>query len=437
MEALFPTDPARRRRIARGLALLAIALAILLVARAMRKQGGVMELNRAFGERFLDGLDPWFDPERGHRVHGPYPPSLAWVAVPLSLLPLQLARAVWAMAQIGALVALFHLLRRRARDSFPEAEPHVPVLFAASLLLASRFLLRDMAGGGGNLIYATLAFAGVDAALRGRTLGAGVCLGWSLVLKPNLAPLFLFLLVRKRFRAATCALGFAAVLFWLPGLHFGLARYGELAREWAGGVARYAALEDLHTKDLVPEGLPGATDGMNQSLREAVQRVVRPPGDSGAVDVHVVELSPSAAAWTARVLSLALLAWVALVAWRARGPRGEWLAMLAFFPLALLISPITWKAHHAALVPVFFGLCCWAFDEAGRARARGWVVFLAIYWVACDLLSEEIAGKEAKRALQAMSVVTWFDVALIGALALAAARERASPSAPPRASIPA
>jgi hypothetical protein len=64
-----------------------------------------------------------------------------------------------------------------------------------------------------------------------------------------------------------------------------------LASEWAGGVVQYAALEDLHESALVPEGLPRAENGMNQSLREALQRLLRPPGDSGAVDVHVIETS--------------------------------------------------------------------------------------------------------------------------------------------------
>lgn len=421
MKFLFPADPAARRKLQRWLAFLAVALALFLVARAMRKSGGVIELNRAFGERFLAGEDPWFDAARGERVHGPYPPSLAWVAVPLSLPPLIVARGVWAALQVGALAALFGLLARRARESFPLAAPHVAALFAASLLLVSRFLLRDFAGGGGNLIYATLAFAGIELALAGRALAGGIPLGLSLALKPNLAPLLLFLALRKRWSACGAALGFALVFFWLPALSFGPQRYAQLAGEWADGVLRYAALQDLLDPTLVPAGLPRAEDGMNQSLREALQRLSRPPGASGAVDVHVVELEPATAAWIARGISIALLLGVAANAWRARNARAEWLSMLAFFPLALLLSPITWKAHHVALLPLFFGLCCASF-ERGRA-ARGWWIFSGVYWFACGLLSEDVAGREAKRALQAASIVTWFDMLLIAAIALACARE--------------
>ncbi|HTF90683.1 MAG TPA: glycosyltransferase family 87 protein [Planctomycetota bacterium] len=418
---MFPKSADRRRRIAQVLAWLALALAILMVARAMHKQGGVMLLNRAFGARFAAGLDPWFDPLRQQRVHGPYPPSLAWVAVPLASVPELAARGLWAGAQVGALAALFFLLRRRARLDFPSAAEHVPLLFALSLLLASRFLLRDFAGGGGNLLYGTLAFAGIEIALSHGALLAGIPLGISLALKPNLAPLLLFLALRGRWRALASAVVFTLIFFWLPALSYGPERYAALAREWASGVVQYAELEELHDSSLIPAGLPAAEDGMNQSLREAVQRLVRSPGDSGAVDVHVVDLSAASATWIARSLLLALIGLTAWIALRARDRRAEWLAMLAFFPLSLLISPITWKSHHALLVPLFFGLCCATFE---KARARGWCVFLFVYWIACDLLSEEVAGRQAKRALQAAAVVTWFDIALIVALAILILRDK-------------
>jgi hypothetical protein len=422
LKALFPESAERRARIAYRLAWLALALAIFLVARAMLKTGGVMELNRAFGARFLAGEDPWFDPVRGMRVHGPYPPSLAWVAVPLALLPELAARGLWASAQVAALASLFVLLRRRARADFPVAAQHAPVLFAASLLLVSRFLLRDFAGGGGNLLYGTLAFAGIELALCGRALGAGIPLGLSLALKPNLAPLLVFLALRWRWRAFWSSVVFTLIFFWLPGEYYGADRYLELVHEWSGGVARYALLDDLEDSSQVPAGMPFAEDGMNQSLREAVQRLLRPPGDSGAIDVHVIECSAKTASNIAHFAMLALFILVARRTLQARGQRSEWLALLAFFPLSLLLSPITWKSHHALLAPLFFGLCCATFEHA---RRPAWVSFLFVYWFACDLLSEEIVGKLAKRALQAVSIVTWFDIALIVALAILVLRERA------------
>jgi hypothetical protein len=161
---------------------------------------------------------------------------------------------------------------------------------------------------------------------------------------------------------------------------------------------------------------------MNQCLREAVHRCLRPPGDSGVADVHVLEVSPRAASWIARALSLALVLIVSATARAARDRRQEWLAGLAFLPLALLCSPVTWKAHHVVLLPVFYALSCLAFEPGGRARWLRW--FLSGYWFTCDLLSREVIGGPARDLLQAMSLVTWADIALLSVLARLVLAER-------------
>jgi alpha-1,2-mannosyltransferase len=411
---LLPEDEGARRRRDRWLAAVFVLVAAILVVRAASEEDGVLARNQAWGARFLAGADPYLDPVQGRREHGPYPPSFALVAAPLALLPTTLARIVWAALQVGALVFFLRLLRRRTQALWPALVPHAPALYALALLLVSRYLLRDMAGGGGNLIYAALLVGGVDLALRGREWRAGLPIAASLVLKPNLLLFLVFLALRGRWRAVASALGASACLVALPGLHFGPAEYTALSARWARDVVAYARLDDLHTKALVPEGLPPAEHGMNQSLCEAVHRLLRPPGDSGAYDVHVLDVSPRAASWIARGSSLALLALAMLAARRARGPRAEWLAGLAFLPLALLCSPVTWKAHHVVLLPVFHALLCCAVEPGRRAYALGW--FLAGYWFVCDLLSKEIVGDAASDWLQAAALVTWGDVALVGIL---------------------
>jgi len=388
-----------------------VLLSLVLVVRAARKDGGVLRRNQQWGERFLHHEDPYFDPVHQNREHGPYPPSLALMAAPLSLVPTLPARVLWTALQVGALLLLFELLRRRTREHWPALEPHASVLFALALVLVSRFLLRDTAGGGGNLIYATLVVWGVELALRGREWAGGVPIALSLVLKPNLAPFVLFLALRRRWRAVASTLLACAALYALPGLYYGPRAYAELSVHWVKDVTNFVELDELHERALVPAGMPPAEDGMNQDLREAVFRVFRPPGDSGAYDVHLVELSPEAASWVARAFELALVAAAVLVAWRARGSRGVWIAALAFFPLALLCSPVTWKAHHVVLLPMFFALLACAFDPARRSRALAW--FLFGYWVVCDLFSQEIVGNALRDWLQALSVVTWGDVALL------------------------
>ncbi len=423
----FPADPGARRRRDRLLGLCFLLLCGLLVVRAARKEAGVLVHNQEFGARFLARADPYADPLLGRRVHGPYPPSFALVCAPLALLPTRAARVVWVLVQCGALLALYGLLRRRLRASWPELAVHAPVIYAGALLLVSRYLLRDTAAGGGNLLYATLALAGLELSLAGRERAAGLPLALGLVLKPNLAPLLCFFAARGRWRTVAAALVLGGALFLLPAPYFGPARYLALAKGWATDVGAYARLEELHDASLVPAGMPPAEKAMNQSLREAVFRLLRGPGDSGARDVRLATVPASAAAWVYRALALGLLAACVLAARRARPGRAEWLAAASFLPLCLLVSPITWKAHCVALLPLCFALVA----EAAGPRRRALCAFLLAYYVVCDLLSEELVGKDLKNDLQALSVVTWGNVAL---LLVALARSRAGDGrAAPRA----
>lgn len=398
MSFFFPSDAAARSRRDRALLWIAAILAVVLVVRAALKNDGVLVRNQEFGARFARGEDPYFDPARGHRIHGPYPPSYALVTVPLSWLPTTPARVAWASLQIGALVAAFVLVRRWLRRAWPDEAPHASVVYALALLLASRFVLRDMAGGGGNLVYATCALWGIELALAHRDLLAGFLIGVPLVLKPNLAPLVLVLVFRGRWRALIATVAFTLTLFWIPALVFGVDAYAALASRWFGDVASFARVEDFGDAAQVPGGFPVSDSTMNQSLREALDRAL-----GGEHDL---------AAWIARSLSALFVAIAAWFVARARGARAELLAVLAFVPLSLLISPISWKAHHAALLPLFAVLVAAAI-ETTRGKSRRWLqVVLVVYYVSCALLSEELVGKSFKNTLQAISVVTW------GALAL-------------------
>jgi hypothetical protein len=416
VNVLMPTDARAQRLRDRVLLVLALVLSVVLVVRAARKSDSVLERNVEFGARFLRGEDPYQDPARGRRVHGPYPPSYALVTAPLSLLPVPAARVVWSVMQVGALAACWLLVRRWMERAWPALAPHASVIYALALLLGSRFLLRDMAGGGGNLLYVTCAAWGMELALSGpggdaHTSGrigcailAGFLVALPLVLKPNLAPLVIALVCLRCFAAACATIAGALVLAWVPSIVFGLAAYAHLWMRWIADVRAFGSARDLADPTQVPEGFPLADTSMNQSVRESLWRF----------------FDPDVAAWLTRAVSIALIAAAGLVAVRARGPRSRLLAALAFLPVCVLVSPISWKAHHTALLPLFAVLGACALSP--RRLMLGLV--LVVYYVACVLLSEELVGKAAKEFLQAISVVTFGALALFFATIALSTQER-------------
>lgn len=245
------------------------------------------------------------------------------------------------------------------------------------------------------------------------------------MLKPNLAPLALFLVATRRW-GTLVATGLAAVALWaLPLPFYGAREWWELSARWARDAYAFSTLEDLHDAAAVPDGMPKNDSSMNQSLRAALDRLLRPSSSERIDDVHVAALDAGTVAWLARLVGLALLAAATVAAWRARDARARWWAALAFLPVCLLVSPITWKAHHAALLPLFFALVAAAHASRSRALAFG----LVLYWLAANVASEEVLGKAAKNWLQAVSLVTWLDVALVALAVWLASSDRASPGA--------
>ena len=75
---------------------------------------------------------------------------------------------------------------------------------------------------------------------------------------------------------------------------------------------------------------------------------------------------------------------------------------------SLLTSPISWKAHHVALIPAFLVVAARAFD--GDRFARG----LAIaYFVLCSAGGGDLVGDAVKEWQQSLYLVTFFDLFLL------------------------
>jgi hypothetical protein len=121
-----------------------------------------------------------------------------------------------------------------------------------------------------------------------------------------------------------------------------------------------------------------------------------------------------------RLLAAGLLATTGIAAWRIRKADGDaratavpWL-VAATLALSLLLSPISWKAHHVALIPAF------ALTVTAALRGTRWLwIPLALYVPLCGL-GEELLGKGYKQTQQSLYLVTagtlafWF-ATIVGA----------------------
>ncbi|MBL8724220.1 MAG: DUF2029 domain-containing protein [Planctomycetes bacterium] len=410
---------------------------VLLRAVLRPEHRGVILDHLEFGRRLWLGepvYAPWPAGRGGamHPLHPPYPPSFGLLTMPFAGLAAlggtPLARAGWAILQLACAVGVARLLRRLA-------EPWVPNwsalrwygLWALLLLLGGRFLLRDLHGGGGNLVNLWLCLAAFAAASSGRERLAGLWLGCSLATKPTQLWLWPLLLLFGQRRAAgwTLLCGAGAALASLALLRFDPACWVR----WVQGSVALAGQADAFAE---PElGFPPFT-WMNQSLRCALARWLGTVPEPFAAQVELwppegLGLPVPHVAWLARALHGALLVGLYTVAWRARrSPSAQPVVLAAALVASVLLSPLSWKAHHTALLPALAGAVVAA--HLG-VRWLGWL--LGVWFVACALPGRDLVGDRVDELGNSLYLVTLGDTVLL-ATALVAAWRLAGRSAPPQ-----
>ena len=248
------------------------------------------------------------------------PPPVAWLAVPLTLLPFQAAYFVWSALLLGALGWTWYLAApgtgRLRLVYLAAAVGWLPVIYGLQL--------------GQPGLFVALGVAGCYALLRsGRPFWAGLALG-ALVLKPQLA--FLVppaLLVSGRYRA-----------FW-------------------GSVVAIGALALIAALVVGPSGIATYQERLSFAAGVPVNRELTIAGLIGNVPV-------------ARVIQVLLAIWSLVLVYRLRGGGHEWI----FIPVlvgGLVASPYL---HLDDLV--MLGLAGWLYLRTSPRPGWSWIAVIAL-----------------------------------------------------------
>ena len=248
------------------------------------------------------------------------PPPVAWLAVPLTLMPFQVAYFVWSALLLGALGWTWYLAApgtgRLRLIHLAATIGWLPVIYGLQL--------------GQPGLFVALGIAGCYALLRsGRPFWAGVALG-ALVLKPQLA--FLVppaLLVSGRYRA-----------FW-------------------GSVAAIGALALIAAVVVGPSGIATYQERLAFAAGVPVNRELTIAGLIGNVPV-------------ARIIQVLLAAWSLLLVYRLRGRGHEWIFIPALVG-GLVASPYL---HLDDLI--MLGLAGWLYLRTSPRPRWSWIAIIAL-----------------------------------------------------------
>ena len=157
-----------------------------------------------------------------------YLPAFAVLAIPLGLVPLGAAKAIWFVVSVGLVAALVTLSLRL----LPERRRAAWLLVAAAVVAMGKFYGHEIVLGQMNALFAVVVVLAL-LALRNRSEArGGLLVALAIVVKPYGVILLPWLLARARLASiATAFIGLAAVVA-LPAVAYGVAGDIALHRAW-------------------------------------------------------------------------------------------------------------------------------------------------------------------------------------------------------------
>src|SRR6266404_6451910 len=190
----------------------------------------------AMGRAILEGKDPYASLDTLTREFGfdlwhhpcPHPPPVAVMMAPLALLSYGGAMVAWLLlSEIGLLISL--------RILFSLNWLSLLVWFLISLLWYP--LSDDLAMGQLMTVMLMLLTLGWSSFRSGREMRAGIFIGLALSVKPIVWPLIVYLLIKRKFRAAASASGVFVGANLIAGIVMGFDRIPYYYLHVAGLVA--------------------------------------------------------------------------------------------------------------------------------------------------------------------------------------------------------
>ena len=298
-----------------------------------------------------------------------YPLFLAFVIIPLAMLPYGAAVISWFAASVAALGAVLveSAFRRIADGGRRSAE----LVIAATVLITFNIIQNNLLNGQVNFFVVLCCLMSIvvgrvppspvstdvgrvppsPGTARGGPVRSGLWLGAAIALKLMPVLLVVYFLVRRQFRAILVAGVTALGLALAPALLL-----DGPAGSVESGFSRIAAIYSQYARELLmPMMTAPSGDGvLAYSLASVVQR----------------SLGVAPALWMDVLCAAAVLGTIAAVDVRTWRRRGDHLAAAAAYLVAIvLISPKS-ETHHLAFAIPAVAVCCACVFREGRRAVR-------------------------------------------------------------------
>ncbi|MBC8421639.1 DUF2029 domain-containing protein [bacterium] len=331
-----------------------------------------------------------------------YPPPLVAFYIPISFLSEQLQRIAVLGVMAALLVFIFSTIQsmivgKRSRKS--------TVLFWILIaLVAGRFIVSPIENYSNDLLVAGFLVLGIRFWANSKENWGGVAMGVATACKATPLLFFPFLLLQRRWKAASFMLVVAAIVFVIPDVFFPR-ETGSWSGYWISLVTN-----SLHLSSGTNTVAHWSNwNQLNQSVAGTITRLFSysKPSNIDGVNVCLVELGPTT---IKSIILIARICIVGMLVVAIYKPSKAPIVIRRFSEGALivcgmlLLSPMSSKAHFFILIlPAAIMIQFYLWEKKDK-----WLAFLLIaIFVYGTLTSKGLIGKEAGRAVLATGSVTW------------------------------
>jgi len=197
------------------------------------------EVNYTAGKRLVTG-ETLYQRGDGHYIFK-YLPSSALFYLPLSLLPLWLAKAIWFYLVAFSIFSLVYI----SYQLIPEKGGRPKYLLVLTPLILAKFLLRELQLGQINavvgmvlLFMAWLMISEREEKPWQKEIGAGALWGLAVALKPHSLIFLPYFVVKKKWGALGSGLGVLIFSLFVTSFFYGFRQYLIVFKDWVSQLSR-------------------------------------------------------------------------------------------------------------------------------------------------------------------------------------------------------
>ena len=335
--------------------------------------------------------------EDGHYLYK-YSTFFAFLVAPIGLLPLSYASFLWL---VGMCVSLFFMLKM-AKKMIMGDKPPPGFFYILSLLLASKFLVREIRLGQTDFLMLLLVFLCLLFVQRRKEFVAGIFLALSVLIKPTALIFVPYFLYKKELRIVASTILMGLVFLLLPSFLYGFSGNMNLLLGWK-------TVMSVSSPPLL------AVD-MNQSIFAFFYRLLTPE----PYEVNILHLSYTAtnviiyASVIGLFLFLFFLATKSPVVGKSFLHHKESIEYSLLFIFMALFSPLGWFQNYSSAILAIMILVYYVLET--RFQGKPIVIMLILFFLLVDLVNFETVGRRLNDLSLYFSFITWGIFLLIACL---------------------